>query len=326
MRTGLLLVLLLLLSGTAEACQNFYSFVQNKQGVVAGGAVITTVDGVTVSVFLTGTTTLATIYSDANCATTTTNPLTSDTNGAFTFYATDGIYDLTFVKTGFSIPGITNLNLFEPLGETVYLNAKYVTSDPCTAGTGALAQIGAVNQRELVINKPINCGTTAVAGANLIWNFVGSGSITVTSPISLTINGPVKCPHGLTCFKGTGTYVFGAGAGPNPYGQTGIVSPTYGTTVAIDCALGETFVITATNNTNFTISNPTHATTGKKIIIRIKNTSGGTLGTISTDTLYKVGSTVTSAKPADTKNRSFYFEFDGTNWLETGRTAADVSN
>lgn len=51
------------------------------------------VAGASVQVNLHGTTTPATIYSD-NGVTQTANPLTTDVNGSFSFYAADGHYDL----------------------------------------------------------------------------------------------------------------------------------------------------------------------------------------------------------------------------------------
>lgn len=53
-----------------------------------------------VTVYLTGTTTKATIYSD-NGITQASNPLTSDSRGMFAFYAADGRYDIKAEKSGF---------------------------------------------------------------------------------------------------------------------------------------------------------------------------------------------------------------------------------
>ena len=51
------------------------------------------VNSASVTVYLTGTTTKATLYSNEG-VTQITNPVTSDTNGRFSFYVADGKYDL----------------------------------------------------------------------------------------------------------------------------------------------------------------------------------------------------------------------------------------
>lgn len=57
----------------------------------------------TVTVYLAGTLTIATIYSD-NAGTARANPFTSDTNAYFFFYANDGRYDIRFSGTGIAVP------------------------------------------------------------------------------------------------------------------------------------------------------------------------------------------------------------------------------
>jgi hypothetical protein len=88
---------------------------------------------------------------------------------------------------------------------------------------------------------------------------------------------------------------------------------TYGVTVAIDATLGDLCTVTATNSTGFTISNPTNAVTGNWLAIQVKNTSGGVLGTITWDTLYKMAS---FTKPASGTHRTVTFRYNGTNWDE----------
>jgi hypothetical protein len=103
------------------------------------------------------------------------------------------------------------------------------------------------------------------------------------------------------------------------------VTPTYGASVTIDSQLGNEFVITATNGTAFTVANPTtaNANTGQCIIIRIRNTSGGALGVLTWDTLYKLAAWTS---PANGNSRANSFCFDGTNWIQTYVSAADVPN
>lgn len=104
----------------------------------------------------------------------------------------------------------------------------------------------------------------------------------------------------------------------------GLVNPAYQATVAIDAAQGNLFRITATNNVGFTVSNPTNAATGKVLTVMVRNTSGGALGVLTWDTLYKLGAAW--SQPATGFSRSINFEYDGANWVETTRGAADVAN
>lgn len=59
--------------------------------------------GCTVTVYLTGTQTLASIFSD-DLRTPKSNPFTADADGLFYFYADDGRYDVRFSGTGIATP------------------------------------------------------------------------------------------------------------------------------------------------------------------------------------------------------------------------------
>jgi hypothetical protein len=56
----------------------------------------------------------ATIYSD-NGVTVTANPLTTDTNGAFSFYAADGRYQLVISGTNIQTTTVSDILLVDPL-------------------------------------------------------------------------------------------------------------------------------------------------------------------------------------------------------------------
>lgn len=105
-----------------------------------------------------------------------------------------------------------------------------------------------------------------------------------------------------------------------------IVNPTYGPTVTIDLSQGAWFRITVTNGVAFTVSNPINvgSMSGPEIQITIRNTSGGAAGVLTFGALYKIGAAW--VQPATANSRTIQFSFDGTNWIETGRSAADVSN
>lgn len=58
----------------------------------------------TVTVYLTGTTTTSSIFSDSSGSIPKSNPFTADSNAFYSFYITDGCYDIKFSGTGISSP------------------------------------------------------------------------------------------------------------------------------------------------------------------------------------------------------------------------------
>lgn len=80
--------------------QKYFDNVTNRSGGALPNA--------TVTVTLTSSGALATIYSD-NGVTTKTNPIQCDTNGYYEFYAADGRYTLTFSGHGVSVSSIADV-------------------------------------------------------------------------------------------------------------------------------------------------------------------------------------------------------------------------
>jgi hypothetical protein len=98
---------------------------------------------------------------------------------------------------------------------------------------------------------------------------------------------------------------------------------TYSASMTADASTGNLFPITATNATAFTINAPTNPATGQRITFTIRNTSGGALGVATWDAVFKMAAWT---QPATANSRSIDFTYDGTNWIEVARTAADVPN
>jgi len=101
------------------------------------------------------------------------------------------------------------------------------------------------------------------------------------------------------------------------------VALVYGVSVAIDASQGRDFTATANNATAFAIAAPTNATTGQRITVMVRNTSGGALGAVTWNAVFKLAAWTS---PANGFSRSIDFRFDGTNWVEVGRTTVDVPN
>jgi len=85
-----------------EIMEQYSNTVTDSNGAAISGALVYVYDD--------ATTTLSTIYSD-NGVTAQTNPITTDANGAFSFYAADGTYDLTVTASNYTQKNLDNITL-----------------------------------------------------------------------------------------------------------------------------------------------------------------------------------------------------------------------
>lgn len=92
------------------------------------------IQGMTVSVFLQGTQTLATIFSD-NGVTLKANPTTTDALGNFFFYAANAHYDIQLTKTGLPTTQYLDIILFDPFsgGGTSLVSGQVLFGGPANA-------------------------------------------------------------------------------------------------------------------------------------------------------------------------------------------------
>ena len=84
-------------------------------------------------------------------------------------------------------------------------------------------------------------------------------------------------------------------------------------------------VLTASSAAAVTMNAPSGATTksiGQALMIRIRNASGGVMGNITWNAIYKMNALV---KPANGFSKSITFTYDGTNWIENA-PGIDVPN
>lgn len=152
-------------------------------------------------------------------------------------------------------------------------------------------------------------GKTLPASQAAVWiNANGSGEVRFTNP--LIIGAPSS---GVS----TGTQSL------TVYGVSGTQLPTYGAVISLDTRFNNQFIVVPTNSSAYIIENPQFAASGMVITITVRNTTGGALGAMSFDTAFKASSWT---QPANGFNRSITFRYNGTNWIEIGRTAADVPN
>jgi hypothetical protein len=146
--------------------QKYINDVKEPDGDVVAGASVTVRDA---------NGELATLYSD-NGVTTTPNPLTTDANGIFSFYAADGIYSLTVSKAGVVSQTISGVQLFDAVaGErTAATSNAYAVADVAITNnqfidgreTRYSAAAGATNLFALSGYKPSLKGVYVSTGAS----------------------------------------------------------------------------------------------------------------------------------------------------------------
>lgn len=129
----------------------------------------------------------------------------------------------------------------------------------------------------------------------------------------LALNGPLSGVSGMALVSGAVTLP--------------LITLAYGVSITPDASAGNLFVVTATNNTAFTINAPTNppatAGTGQLLTLTIRNASGGALGVATFNAIFKLAAWT---QPANAFSRSITFRWDGTNWVEVARTTVDVPN
>jgi hypothetical protein len=110
------------------------------------------------------------------------------------------------------------------------------------------------------------------------------------------------------------------GQGQAQYGfSEALKALAYGSSITPTCALGNYFTINATNNTAFTINAPTNPANGMRITIEISNTSGGALGTITWNAVFKMNA---FPSPGNGNSTAIDFRYNGTNWRQVGTPVA----
>lgn len=103
---------------------------------------------------------------------------------------------------------------------------------------------------------------------------------------------------------------------------------TYGPNIATDASLGNDFVVTITDAVAFNINAPTNPPpTGFDQVINItfRNASGGAHGAGTFNAVFKTAAAGFAAI-ANGFSRTYTFRWNGTNWVEWYRSAADVAN
>jgi len=93
-------------------------------------------------------------------------------------------------------------------------------------------------------------------------------------------------------------------------------------TITIDAELGNLHSIGITTASAFTMAAPANPADAQRITIKISNQSGGAMGVITWDAVFKMA---TWTNPANGFEKAIDFWFDGANWRQCG-TPIDVPN
>lgn len=109
-----------------------------------------------------------------------------------------------------------------------------------------------------------------------------------------------------------------------PVAAQGVAALTYSASMTPDASKGAYHKIVVTNGTAMTINAPTNppAVAGPTLTFEFLNSSGGAMGAVTWNAAFKPAGAFTA--PANTKRRTIQFQWDGTNWVETARVAADI--
>lgn len=177
MRKLFVAILVMACSTSALAAGKLQGYVElGGQSVRTSGFLSTTkaqisYPGATVTVYVGGTTTLATIYSDSSL-TPQANPFTADSNAFWSFYAGDGDYDVRFSGTGIVTPWTIS-------GMRIGWQGTTCVGDGVTDVTACL---------QTLINATPAGGTLVLAGG-VNYQYKVTSTINVTSPITITGGG-----------------------------------------------------------------------------------------------------------------------------------------
>lgn len=145
---------------------------------------------------------------------------------------------------------------------------------------------------------------------------VGTIGNTFINCRAATFNGTSSASNRfINCALGSSLYA--------DYGGTKTVALTYSASMTPNSIVGEHFLIVATDGVAFTINAPTSPVRGRILVVRIRNTSGGVLGAVTWNAIYKLSAW---AQPGNGFSRSISFRYDGTNWIQESQTGVDVPN
>lgn len=113
-------------------------------------------------------------------------------------------------------------------------------------------------------------------------------------------------------------------ASPGMPGPSRAVFRNYALSENFDCASFDEFSFNVQAGGALTYNAPTGMAQGQLLTIRVRNGSGGAMGAITWNAVFKLAGAFVN--PANGHSRSIQFIYDGASWIERWRSAADTPN
>lgn len=259
--------------------QRYFDVVQNRQGTAVVGATVTVYDA---------NGNLATLYSN-NSGAASSNPVYTNSDGEYAFYAANGTYSITITQAGYVTETKPGVVLFDP--EDILPVSQGGTGASNT--TSARANLSAAA-------SGVNADITSLTG--------------LTTPLSVSQGGTggSSVSTAATSLQGTGTDINSAGFRTVPQN---IQSTNY-TTVASDSGK---HVFTATGTITLTIASNAAVPYPIGTAITFVNTNASSVTiAINSDTLTLAGSTTTGSRTLAQNGLATALKIGATSWLISG--------
>jgi hypothetical protein len=210
------------------ALANLYRVVQDLSGNV--------VPEVLGTVMLSGTSTLATLFSDAAGTAPLPNPLVNNpTYGSFSVFVGAGIYDMSFVKSGYTFQTQYNIALRDPAAGVNVLSGtpnQVILTPPTGVGNVTLslpqsiAPDSSVQFAHLGLGTPATGDALVVSGVSTFTGTLNANAVAITGGYARLTDVAVITDADSTAYytnrnAGGNRYaVYGAGTAPSYFGGT----------------------------------------------------------------------------------------------------------
>jgi hypothetical protein len=225
-------------------------------------------------------------------------------------------YDLSGPPTAYRI--------HDPLADGTVQSLAYGASINVNLDLGSVLVITANNENPFTIESPRKLYIGRIFTFHIINSSGGAtGAITWASRYRLATTFPrvANAKSRTITFYSDGTNAWEVARSPGDDEAIQSLSSA-SSPVSIDLDAGTLIVISVPSRRAFRIANPTILHPGRTFTIRIRNTSGGAMGTITWSSQYKLAGAFIN--PADTRSRTITFYSDGTDAWEISRAAADI--
>jgi hypothetical protein len=144
---------------------------QNSIQDVKGNAIA----GASINVYLYGTLTTATIYSDNGVTLITPGSLTTDPEGEFGFYAANGRYTIVVIATGFTSQEFYDVLLFDPADANIITPALTSSGDQSAAIQQAIDYVKANGGTVTLPAGTFRCKNLRLESGTKTWAMTGAG-------------------------------------------------------------------------------------------------------------------------------------------------------